>query len=138
MTYLEIYKSCVNLFLDNWSHTEIELEGVKIDVDSLSEFARLQIFNDMSQNFSHGDTPRRLLTGNAIVELYVRRGDGVGRLVDLVDKCELIFSNTKLAGGIKFYGSQVIDRQQMISGETVVDPNWISKSVITKFTAPLS
>lgn len=137
MTYLEIYQACVNQLLDNWSHTEIELEGIKIEVNDLDEFVRLQVFNDISENFSHGAPPRRLLTGHAIVEVYTRRGNGAGRLIELVDLCSAIYSNLKLPSGIKFYGSEVIDRQQMISGETVVDPNWISKSVITKFKAPL-
>jgi hypothetical protein len=137
MTYLEVYQSFVNRFLDNWVDTEIELEGSKIDVDQLDEFVRLQIFNDDSSNFSHGPIPRRLLTGNAIIEVYSRRGKGVGRLLTLVDNCSAIFSNVKLNNGIKFYATEVIDRQQMISGETVVDPNWISKSVIAKFKAPL-
>ncbi len=136
MTYFEVYTSCVNLFLDNWSETLIELEGAKQDVDELDEFVRLQIFNDDSANYSHGNPPRRLLTGHVIVEIYTRRGKGPGRLIKLTDICSSIFSNSRI-GDIKFYACEVVDRQQMITGETVVDPNWISKSVISKFTAPL-
>lgn len=136
MTYLEIYKAIVNRFLDNWPHTEIELEGLKKDVDSLKEFVRLQIFNDDSSNFSHAETPNQLLIGHAIVEVYIRRGDGVGRLVELTDLCRAIFNNVKI-GDIKFDATQIIDRQQLITGETVVDPNWVSKSVITRFRSPI-
>jgi hypothetical protein len=136
MSYLSVYKSCINQFLDNWSHTPIELEGKKTDVDELDEFVRIQIFNDDSSNYSHGETPNKLLIGHAIVEIYTRRGEGVGRLIELTDLCVAIFSNTRI-GAIKFDASQVLDRQQMITGETVVDPNWISKSVITRFRSPI-
>ena len=137
MTYLQVYQSCTNLFLDNWTYTEIELEGLKLKVNDLNEFARLQVFNDDSSNYSHAAIPNRLLTGHAIVELYVRRGEGPGRLLELTDTCSAIFSNVKLNNGLKFYASEVIDREALITGETVIDPNWIAKSVIAKFKAPL-
>lgn len=137
MTYLEAYQSCINLFLDNWVETQIEQEGIQLSVNELDEFCRVQVFNDDSSNYSHGSPPRRLLTGHCVVELYIRRGEGPGRLLSLTDICSAIFSNVKLVNGLKFYSSEVVDHQQMISGETVTDPNWISKSVITKFKAPL-
>lgn len=137
MTYLDTYKACVNLLLDNWTETAVELEGTKLDVDELDEFIRVQVFSDDSSNYSHGTVPSQLLIGHVSVEIYTRRGNGVGRLIQLTDLCTNIFSNTKLDNGIKFYASQVIDRQQMISGETVVDPNWISKAVLSRFMGPI-
>lgn len=137
MTYLEAYKICVNQFLDNWNHTAIEQEGVKIQSNDLDEFVRIQVFNDDSSNYSHGSPPARLLIGHVMVEIYTRRGRGVGRLLELTDACSAIFSNQKLANGLKLDSAEIIDRQEMISGETVTDPNWISKAVLTKFRAPL-
>jgi len=137
MTYLEVYKTCVNLFLDNWVETEIEQEGIKLQVKDLNEFVRIQVFNDDSSNFSHGQIPNKLLTGHVAVEVYARRGEGVGRLLELTDICASIFDNVKMPSGLKFQAAQVVDHAQMITGETVTDPNWISKSVITRFKAPL-
>lgn len=138
MTYLEIYTSCTNLFLDNWIETEIDHEGALLKVNDLDEFVRFQVFNDNSENFSHASTPNKLLTGHIAIEIYVRRGNGPGRLISLVDQCVAIFSNVKLSNGLKFQSPQIIDRASDISGETVTDPNWISKNVLTRFKAPLS
>ena len=137
MTYSDVYKSCIDLFLDNWTSTEIEQEGIKLKMSDLDKFSRIRVYNDDASNYSHGETPRRLLTGHVIVELYVRRGNGPGDLLALTDECDAIFSNVKLPNGIKFQACEIIDHAQMISGETVTDPNWISKSVIAKFKAPL-
>lgn len=137
MTYLEIYKACVDQFLDNWTETQIELEGTQIKVNDLNEFSRVQVFSDDSSNFSHGDEPRKLLIGSVVIEVYIRRGQGVGRLLELTDIAVAIFSNLKLANGIKFECPEVIDRAQMIAGETVTDPNWLSKSIVATYRAPL-
>ena len=137
MTYLDVNKACVNLFLDNWTETQIELEGVTLKVNDLDEFTRLQVFNDDSSNFSHGAEPRRLLTGSLSIEIYIRRGQGIGRQLKLVDDCVGIFNNVKLANGLKFDSCEVLDHGQMIAGETVVDPNWLAKTVMTRFRAPI-
>lgn len=95
MRYAEIQKSIEQYFSTNWTETAKTFENAPFDSEIYNEFSRLSVRFGTIERRSLGISCFRV-PGVAIIQLFVRPGIGINRLVELSDTATALFMNTAI------------------------------------------
>lgn len=95
MKYADIQKSIEAYFNSNWTATEVTFENAPFETELYSEFVRLSVrFGDTVRR-SIGDQCYRI-PGILIVQIFVRPGIGIDRVVKLSDIVAGLFTSEQV------------------------------------------